>query len=152
MAIMHGRRWLVALLFAVSASAYGQDAETTIRQASLDFNLAYENDELEKYFGYYADDVTIWLTEGRVSLEDYKKEWYALIASGGGVEEARVSDLRVQVGPSGDTAVATYVADVTTRDGNGDTASERAWETDIWFKRGGEWKIAHLHYTTRPAE
>ena len=53
------------------------------------------------------------------------------------------------MGPSGDTAVATYGLDVVTRYPDGNRVTEQAWETDIWFKRDGGWKIAHIHYTSR---
>ena len=143
------KRLTIGLLLVVAADAHGQDVETTIRQATLDFNLAYERNELAKYFGYYAEDATLWFVTGRVKLEDYKKDWHELTASGGGVEKATVSDLRVQPGPSGETAVATYVLDVVTRYGDGRRVTEQAWETDVWFKRDGEWKVAHIHYTSR---
>ena len=143
------KRLSICLLLAISGYAYGQNVEATIRDATVEFNRAYENNELDKYFSYYADGATLWFTSGWVELEDYKSDWYELIAGGGGVEEARVSDLKIQVGPGGDTAIATYVADVVTRDADGNRSKERAWETDVWFKRDGEWKIAHIHYTSR---
>jgi ketosteroid isomerase-like protein len=86
-----------------------------------------------------------------VTLTQYKKQWQELIASGGGVEQNVVSDLRVQVGPSGDTAVASYKVDVVTRTVEGKRNAESAMETDVWFKRNGRWQIVHLHYHPSPA-
>lgn len=139
---------LLFLLFALSSTATPQDVEETIRRSVLAFNDAYEKNALDEYFGFYADDATLWFSSGRVKLEDYRKDWYALKEGGGGVEENEVSDLRIQVGPSGDTAVATYVLDVVTRYPDGRKVKEKAWETDVWFRRDGEWKIAHIHYAS----
>lgn len=120
-----------------------------IEKLEAAFNGAYEKNELDAYFSYYADDVTQFFESGRVSLADYKKDWYALIQGGGGVEKNALSDMRVQVSPSGDTAVATYVVDVVTRQVGGKKTHERAFETDVWYKRDGKWKIVHLHYNSK---
>ena len=141
--------FLPCLLFTASLASAQTDVEATIRKLELDFNLAYEKDDLDAYFSYYAPGATLWFITGRVALEDYKRDWYGLVEGGGEVEKATVSDLRVQVGPSRDTAVATYVLDVVTRYGDARRVTEQAWESDVWFLTGGEWKIAHIHYTSR---
>ena len=134
------------------SAAENEAVEKKIMQLTLLFNQQYEDNDLDGYFSHYADDVTQWWPEGRVSLADYKKEWYDLIGNGGRVETAIVSDLQVQVGPSGDTAVATYKLDVTTRQPDGTQTGETALESDVWFKRDGKWRIAHLHYNSKPTE
>jgi len=53
----------------------------------------------------------------------------------------------VQVDLAGDAAVATYILEVTPRkDGKPEAAVERNQETDVLFKRRGEWKIVHVNY------
>ena len=139
----------VFLSFLLLAGSPNTDVANEIRELTFEFNEAYERNELDKYFSYYADDLTQWFESGRVTLEQYKTDWYALIEAGGGVESTELSDLQVQVGPDGRTAVATYVATVVTRSPEGKRTKEQAWETDIWFKRDGQWKIVHLHYNSR---
>ncbi len=136
-------------LLLAAAGSVQQETASEIEKLELAFNRAYERNDLEEYFSYYADDVTQFFESGRVSLADYKKDWYALIAGGGGVEKNALSDMKVQVSPSGDCAVATYVVDVVTRQIDGKKTKERALETDVWFKRDGKWKIAHLHYNSK---
>lgn len=145
---------IALLLVAIASSptprvSAQDDVVATIEKLELDFNLAYEKDDLGAYFSYYADGATLWFITGRVKLEDYERDWHQLVEGGGEVEKATVSDLRVQVGPGGDTAVATYVLDVVTRYGDGRRVTEQAWETDVWFRTAGTWKIAHIHYTAR---
>src|SRR5262245_23952885 len=105
----------VIFLLLAGAGAVQQSTVSEIEKLEAAFNGAYEKNELDAYFSYYADDVTMWFESGRVTLADYKKEWYALIKGGGGVEKNTLSDVRVQVSPGGDTAVATYAVDVLTR-------------------------------------
>jgi ketosteroid isomerase-like protein len=138
----------LTLLLAAAGSAQ-QETASEIEKLEVAFNGAYERNDLEEYFSYYADDVTQFFESGRVSLADYKKDWYALIQGGGGVEKNALSDMKVQVSPSGDSAVATYAVDVVTRQTDGKRTIERALETDVWFKRDGKWKIAHLHYNSK---
>lgn len=140
---------LVALALVASSPAQSGSTEEEVRNLVIEFNEAYARNDLEKYFSYYADDVTQWFESGRAGLADYKKSWYALIEGGGGVEKNDLSDLRVQVSPGGDAAVATYVVDVVTRQVDGSKTKEQAYETDVWYKRDGRWRIVHLHYNSR---
>ena len=133
------------LSFFLLAGSQHADVASEIRELTIKFNDAYERNDLDKYFSYYADDLTQWFESGRVTLEQYKSDWYALIEGGGGVESTELSDLQVQVGPDGKTGIATVV----TRSPDGKRTKEQAWETDIWFKRDGQWKIVHLHYNSR---
>jgi len=138
--------------FSVSApAASAEDAavEEVIKHV-VAFNAAYERNELDAYFAYYAEDATLWFDSGRVKLADYKKDWHKLIADGGAVQKNAISDLNVQMGPGDTTAVATYQLDVETRQPDGSVSKEHAHETDVWFLGNGEWLVAHLHYTVEP--
>lgn len=137
------------LILLIGSAVQTPTTASEVEKLEVAFNGAYERNDLEEYFSYYADDVTQFFESGRVSLADYKKDWYALIQRGGGVEKNALSDMKVQVSPSGDAAVATYVVDVVTRQAGGKKTKERAFETDVWHKRDGKWKIVHLHYTSK---
>jgi ketosteroid isomerase-like protein len=135
----------------LSTAAVQQAAANEIERLEAAFNGAYERNELDEYFSYYADDATMWFESGRVSLADYRKDWYGLIKGGGGVEKNTLSDMRVQMSPSGDAATATYAVDVVTRQADGKKTREKAWETDVWYKRDGKWKLVHVHYNSKEA-
>jgi ketosteroid isomerase-like protein len=140
---------ILALLLSGAGTVQTASTASEIEKLVVAFNQAYERNDLEEYFSYYADDVTQWFETGRAGLADYKKSWYELIQGGGGVEKNALSDIRVQISPGGDAAVATYVVDVVTRQADGKKTKERAFETDVWFKRDGTWKIVHLHYNSK---
>jgi len=142
----------VTASFSVSifaASAEDPTVEEVIKHV-VAFNGAYERNELDAYFAYYADDATLWFDSGRVKLADYKRDWYQLIASGGKVEKNVISDLQIQMGPGDVSAVATYSLDVDTRMADGKVTKDHAHETDVWFLANGQWLVAHLHYTVEP--
>lgn len=138
------------LLLALLLQGAGVEAE--LERLTLAFNEAYAKNDLDTYFAYYAEDVTFWYDTGRSTLTEYRDDWYELVRGGGGVESNDISDVRVQVGPSGDSAVVTYVVDVVTRYPDGSRTREQAYETDVWFKRGASWKLVHLHYNAREVD
>ena len=113
------------------------------------FDHAYATNKVEKYFSFYADDATAYFGDGRVDIAAYHKMWIELMAAGGGVELNEMSDLQVQVMPSGDTAISTSFIDNRTRSPDGTKSTSRAFETDVWQKINGQWKIVSLHCSDR---
>ncbi|MGD0492339.1 MAG: nuclear transport factor 2 family protein [Steroidobacteraceae bacterium] len=137
------------LAFSVSTPSFaGPSAD--IRRLENEFNAAYAANDLDKYFGYYADDAILWFPEGRTDVPAYKKEWTEYIKGGAALEQAKLSDLHIRLSPLGDTAVASYLLHVRTRAADKSVTDEDFQETDVWFKTAGGWKITHVHYSPAP--
>jgi ketosteroid isomerase-like protein len=134
-----------------AASVRGVDAE--IARLERDWNGAYGANDLPKYFAAYADDAVLIFDGERSSLADYRKSWSAAVASGNRLESVQLSDLVVRVAPSGDTAIASYRLEVRTLHPAGQaTDDEHFFETDVWQRRGGAWKVVHVHYSAVPSK
>jgi len=155
---MRSAKWIAAALFLVvpiagfarfaklhPASLPGEIAEFEQRA-----NAAYEANDLPKYFSFYAQDFSQFLPEGRTDLAAYKKEWSAYIGEGNRVQKVDLSDMHIQIGPSQDTAIASYLIHVRTKLKDGKITDEDNQESDVLFKRNGEWKIVFLHYSAAP--
>jgi ketosteroid isomerase-like protein len=140
----------LSALVLVKSRAQPASAEQEVRDFEKRANAAYEANDLVKYFSFYADDFTQYLPEGRTDLSAYKKEWTDYIGEGNRVEKVELSDMQVQVGPSGDTAVASYILHVRTKLKDGKITDEDNQESDVLFKRGGQWKVVFLHYSAAP--
>ena len=139
---------LVSLFMSFSAMADHHDADNPELHAAIKaIDQAYANNDVETYFSYYADDATVYFGNARVDVAAYHKMWIELMAAGGGVELNEMSDLQVQVMPSGDVAIATSFIDNRTRSPDGTTSTSKAFETDVWQKVDGKWKIISLHYS-----
>ena len=144
---------LIITLMSFSAMAEHHTANEGVKNADLHaaikaFDHAYANNDVEKYFSFYADDATVYFGDAaRVDMAAYHEMWTALMPAGGGVEMNEASDIQVQVMPSGDVAVATSFIDNRTRSPDGTTSTSRAFETDVWQKIDGKWKIISLHYS-----
>jgi ketosteroid isomerase-like protein len=148
---------LIIVLMSFSAMAEHQGMDKGAENADLHtaikgFDHAYANNDVEKYFSYYADKATVYFGDGRVDIAAYHEMWTGLMAAGGGVELNEMSDLQVQVMPSGDVAISTSFIDNRTRAADGTTSTSRAFETDVWQKMGGKWKIISLHYSDIAAQ
>jgi ketosteroid isomerase-like protein len=125
----------LAFLLALSISApsfAGPSAD--IGRLENEFNAAYAANDLDRYFGFYAEDAILWFPEGRTNVPAYKKEW---------TEYIRVSAL-------GDTAIASHLLRVRTRAADKSVTDEDFQETDVWFKTPVGWKITHVHYSPAP--
>ena len=124
-----------------------QAVEVEVRAFIERYNAYYGANDLDPYFASFDPALTQWLPSGRVDLKGYETSWRRGVAAGGGVAKATVSDLQVQIDPTGDTAIAIYVLEVIPRrDGQPQSEVERYQETDVLFKRDGIWKIVHVHY------
>jgi len=134
------------------AKSHGQPTslEQEVRDVEQRANAAYEANDLAKYFPFYADDFTQYLPESRTDLPAYKKEWTEYIGEGNRIEKVSLSDMHVQIGPSGDTAVASYILSVRTKLKDGKITEEDNQESDVLFKRNGQWKVVFLHYSAAP--
>jgi ketosteroid isomerase-like protein len=148
------RSWQRAALLAwlgldLGATATGATPtpQDEIRRLEAEANAAYAANDLPKYFSYYADDLRAMYPDGPTTLPEYKKSWTAFIQGGGAILRFTYTDLQIQVSPSGDAVVATYRASVRTRNPGKDPVDENYLETDVFFKRGADWKIVEVHYS-----
>ena len=141
----------LAFLLALSISApsfAGPSAD--IGRLENEFNAAYAANDLDRYFGFYAEDAILWFPEGRTNVPAYKKEWTEYIKGGAALEQAKLSDVHIRVSALGDTAIASYLLRVRTRAADKSVTDEDFQETDVWFKTPVGWKITHVHYSPAP--
>jgi len=124
--------------------------EEEIKDVEQRANAAYEANDLAQYFSFYAADFSQFLPQGRTDLAAYQKDWTAYIGEGNRVQKVEISDMHIQAGPSKDTAVASYLLHVRTKLKDGKVTDEDNQESDVLFKRNGEWKIVFLHYSAAP--
>jgi ketosteroid isomerase-like protein len=138
------------LILGLSALAHA-GPKADIRQLETEFNAAYFANDLDKYFGYYADDAILWFPEGRTDIPAYKKEWTEFINSGARIQDGAISDMHIRFSPQGDAAIASYLLHLKTQQADKKVLDEMYQESDVWFKAAGGWKITHVHYAPAPA-
>jgi ketosteroid isomerase-like protein len=137
---------VLAGVLSLARAAEPGSVELEIEHLEHAVNDAYAANKLDKYFSYYADDLVAIFYNERTTLPAYRKFWSEYIGAGNAVTSVKLADMMIRVSPGGDVAVASYQIDVGNRHADGKVTDEHAFETDVWLKRRGTWKIAHAHY------
>ena len=85
-----------AALISFSAVA---DQHSSLEAEVLDtvkvFNEAYADNDVERYFSYFAKDADMYWSGARQTVSGYHEEWAATIDAGGAVEKNGVSYLKI---------------------------------------------------------
>ncbi len=137
----------IALITVTAIAGHHESDNADLYAAIKAFDRAYATNDVDTYFSFYADGATVYFFGARQDLAAYYDQWTAMMEAGGGVEKNEMSDLQVQIMPSGDVAIATSFIDNRTRYPDGSITTSRAFETDVWQKIDGKWKIISLHYS-----
>ncbi len=116
---------------------------------------AYGSNDVEAYFGYFADDATLMTNGGSIQpVSDYHENWTQLIGGGGGVVSVDANAPRtVRMTADGTAAVVLTEALPASyrfpdRNNEGEfVVSDSVWTTSVtWSKVDGAWKLMHYHY------
>jgi ketosteroid isomerase-like protein len=116
---------------------------------------AYADNDVEAYFGFFADDAMMLTNQGvHKPASQYHEEWSSLIAAGGGVVSIDPNFPRsIRIGDDGKTAIvsiASIPASYRFPDGSDagkfNNASYKWAETIVWTKNDGNWKLVHFHF------
>jgi ketosteroid isomerase-like protein len=142
---------VLGLLSAPRVQGQVASAEEEVRGVISKLTQTYGANDIEGYFSLYAPDLTWWGPSGRSDRASYLERWTASVERTGGLASAETSDLRIQVSPSGDLAVASYLLTVTNRNpGENRPAGATYQMSPTLIKRDGGWTIVHLHFQVVP--
>ena len=142
-----------AIVFSISAMADQHvEAEAELREVVIAFNQAYADNDLEFYFSHFAEDADMYWSGTRHTTAAYRDDYTATVEAGGAVEKNGVSDLVIRMLPGNEAAVASFFIDYRFRNPGGEITVEQAFETEIWEKIDGAWKLVGMHNNVIPPE
>jgi ketosteroid isomerase-like protein len=122
-----------------------------VRDAVEKLTRAYGANDIETYFSFYAPELTWWGPNGRSDKETYRRTWTESVTNTGGLASADIEDLRIQVAPHNDLAVASYLLKVTRKNPGENRPPNVTYEmSPTLVKRGDQWQIVHLHFQVVP--
>ena len=148
----------VFLLLAANAVVADEAADLDTARAEVDAAVtamltAYAANDPEAYFSHFGEEFTLLNSRGGVqSAAEYRERWSATIAKGGGVVSMDPNFPRsIRLSDDGNTAVVIVSAMPASYRfpddaGNFSEASYKWFDTLVWMKRGGEWKLVHYHF------
>jgi ketosteroid isomerase-like protein len=102
----------------------------------------------EAYLSYYWDNALLFAVDGQMTLADLRREFVALLAAGGGplsIELPPIDDIVISSG--GDAATTSFEWRARARSADGTETDRSYYETDVWYRRNGTWKIIRMHLT-----
>ena len=117
-----------------------------LRQVLSDLPDIYASGDIDAYLGYYATDMTSYY-EGVVSNYDEACDFIrALFNNGGKTLEFTVGDRsHVVFSEDGNAATLCYPWREQFRFPDGRTTDTEYYQTEVWFWRGSQWKMVHVH-------
>lgn len=127
-------------------------AEAELRELVIAFNEAYADNDLDLYFSHFAEDADMYWSGARQTTAAYRDDYMATVEAGGAVEKNDVSDLVIRMLPGDQAAIASFFIDYRFRNPDGAITVEKAFETEVWEKIHGAWKIVGLHNNVIPPE
>ena len=141
---------LTTMFIFTSASAdhHHLKAAAEVRNATIAFNLAYETNDVDGYFDMYAEGAMLYFYGDRWEVSTYYDYWKdSMVGAGEKKKKNTATDIQVKVTPDGNTAVVGAFIENRSRSPEGDINEEKGYETEVWSKIDGVWKIISLHYS-----
>jgi ketosteroid isomerase-like protein len=152
---------IVLLSLATTTLAARQNpsaAEAAVRDTITRLVSAYAANDLDTYFSFFADDMTVWWnTDGRYDRPTpksaYVKSWPEFVKKTGGHESCHTADLRIQAAPAGVAAVASYELTCVFKTAPAGGSRDETYQmTNVLFLRNGRWQVVHFNWHDRKAK
>jgi ketosteroid isomerase-like protein len=84
-----------------------------------------------------------------MTFEEMRRLQDEQFAGGGKTLEFQIADPdRIAFSAAGDAATVSYPWRERFRYGDGRVTDTEFYETNVWYRREGEWRLVHLHLTT----
>ena len=104
--------------------------------------------EVEPYLSYYWDDAAVFAVDSRVSVAELRQSLLKIIGAGGGPLTINLphADDNV-ISAEGDAATTNFEWQSSYRAADGIDYERLSYETNVWYRRNGIWKIIRMHLT-----
>lgn len=145
--------WLTPSAY-VSAQQDPGSAEREVRDTITRLVRAYGVNDLDTYFSFFAEDMTVWWgSNGRndkpTPKAAYVRSWPEFVKKTGGHESCQLADLRIQVAPSADAAVASYELTCVFKTAPAGSPREATYEMTAVLFRRDQWQVVHFNWRER---
>ena len=102
--------------------------------------------DIAAYLAHYAPDVTAYCVGSVMNTDEVRKFSTSLFEGGGKTLDFQIGNRdHLQFSESGDAAIVSYPWRERFHYTDGHQIDTEYYETDVWYRRSGEWKIAHVH-------
>jgi ketosteroid isomerase-like protein len=108
----------------------------------------YRAGDVQGYLAHYAPDLSASYSGVLANSEEARKFMMSLFEGDGKTLKFEMGIPKVQFSESTDAAVVSYPWREHFQYPDGHQTDIEYYETDVWLRRNGEWKIANVHQST----
>jgi ketosteroid isomerase-like protein len=141
---------LIGAGHATAADNHAQiKAREEVERSVHEMVAAYANNEVDKYFSYYGDDLLVCCNQGEPwSKQAYYSYWKQAVGKGGGMAKAEVTRLEIRASQDGHTAVVFFqMPSVRRMPAAGQDPNVTFNMTETWMKDGGRWHVKGIAFS-----
>src|SRR5438270_9177365 len=110
---------------------------------------AWLEKDAEGYLSFYWDDATIFAVRERTNLPNLRRWLLPLLEAGGGPLSMSLPPANdIVISSLGDAATTSYEWGQRFRTADAVESDRLYYETNVWYRRNGIWKIIRIHVTT----
>ncbi len=120
-----------------------------LRKAIRRKDDAYRAGDIAGYLKADAPDVQVYFAGSLMTFEEARRLNERQFAGGGKILEYQIADPdQISFSAAGDAATVCYPWRERFRYGDGRVTDTDYYETNVWYRRNGEWRIVHIHIST----
>ncbi len=121
-------------------------AEEEVHRAVNAKLAAYASPNVDKYFSFYADDMSFCCSrDAWSSKQNYYMYWKDRVLKGDGPTKAVAKGLRLQATPRADAVIASYQMPITL--GGSQPQDQFFNMNEVWVKKGSRWLVKSLFFS-----
>lgn len=108
----------------------------------------YKEGDIAGYLSHYAPDITANYSGALVNSNEARAFLKSLFAGNGKTLSFQMGEPQIQFSENEEAAIVRYPWREHFQYDDGRETDIEYYETDVWYRRNGEWKIAHVHQST----
>ena len=108
----------------------------------------YRAGDIPGYLAHYAPDISAYYSGTLMNSDEARKFIKSLFEGDGKTLDFQMGGPQIQFSESEDAAIVRYPWRERFLYGDGRVTDTEYYETDVWYRRDGAWKIAHVHQST----
>lgn len=122
------------------------DSSEELRRIVQRLGDIYKAGDFAGYLAHYAPDISVFFAGTVMTSSEVRQFIAAIFESGGRVIDFQIGSRDdIQFSESGDAAIVSFPWRERFRFADGRETDTAYHQSEVWFRRAGEWKIAHIH-------